>query len=82
MLVRAKYVTEFTIRKGKVAASRVLFEENATTDQAVAIKLAKPLVAKFVRSRLSDEITHEECKVNVKVSYIETAKGLEISFRI
>ena len=82
MLVRAKYVTEFTVRKGKITASRVLFEENATTDQAAAIKAAKPLVAKFVRSRLSDEIMHDECKVNVKVSYVETIRGLEISFRV
>ena len=82
MLVRAKYVTEFTVRKGRVTSSRVIGEENATTDQAAAIKAAKPLVAKFVRSRLRDDIMLDECTVNVKISYVETARGLEISFRI
>jgi len=82
MLVCAKYVTEFTIQAGKIKSSRVIGEEYATKDQKAAILAARPLVRKFVLSRLQDEIQIQDCTVNVKVSYVERAKGLEISFKV
>lgn len=82
MQVRAKYVTEFTVRKGKIISSRVFGEEVATDDQRAAILAIKPMLRKFVMSRLRDEIQFENCTVNVKVSYVESTRGLEINFRV
>jgi hypothetical protein len=82
MRVRAKYVTEFTIKNGKVRSSRVINGEVATTEQQAAIKATKPLLAAFVRSRLTDNIEHRDCTVNVRVGYIETAHGLELTFKV
>lgn len=82
MQVRAKYVTEFTIKGGQIRSSRVIGEEYATDDQQLAIKAAKPLLRAFVRSRLTDEIQHKDCSVSVRVSYIETVRGLDLTFKI
>ena len=82
MQVRAKYVTEFTIKNGKIRSSRVINGENATAAQQEAIKTAKPLLAAFVRSRLTNEIQHRDCTVNVRVGYVETAHGLELTFKV
>lgn len=82
MQVRAKYVTEFTVRKGKLASSRVIGEEVASNEQKAAILAIKPMLQKFVKSRLRDNIQIDDCTVNVKVTYIETTRGLEINFRV
>jgi hypothetical protein len=82
MRVSAKYVTEFTIKNGKIRSSRVINGENANVAQLAAIKAAKPLLAAFVRSRLTSEIQHQDCMVNVRVGYIETPHGLELTFKV
>ena len=82
MQVRAKYVTEFTIKNGKIRGSRVIGGENATLAQQAAIKAVKPLLSAFVRSRLTDEAQFQDCVVNVRVGYVETAHGLEITFKV
>lgn len=81
MRVSAKYVTEFTIKNGKIRGSRVINGENASEAQQAAIKAAKPLLGAFVRSRLSDEPQHQDCVINVRVGYVETARGLELTFK-
>lgn len=82
MRINAKYVTEFTIKNGKIRSSRVINGEKATTTQQAAIKAAKPLLAAFVRSRLTNEIQHQDCMVNVRVGYIETPHGFELTFKV
>ena len=82
MRVNAKYVTEFTIKNGKIRSSRVINGENANTAQQAAIEAAKPLLAAFVRSRLTSEIQHRNCMVNVRVGYVETLHGLELTFKV
>lgn len=75
-------MTEFTIKNGRIRGSRVINGEHANENQQAAIKAAKPLLAAFVRSRLTDEIQHQDCLVNVRVGYIETAHGLELTFKV
>lgn len=82
MKVRAKYVTEFTIKKGRIRGSRVINGDFATENQQAAINAAKPLLAAFVRSRLTNEIQHQDCIINVRVGYIETTHGLELTFKV
>lgn len=82
MQVRAKYVTEFTIKNGRISRSRVIGEEHATVNQKKAIVAAKPLLRAFVQSRLTDEAQFEDCVVNVRVGYVETSHGLELTFRV
>ena len=82
MQVRAKYVTEFTARKGKIVSSRVFGDEVATDDQRSAITATKPMLRKFVQSRLRDELQFENCTINVRTSYVESSRGLEITFRV
>jgi len=81
-MVRAKYVTEFTIKKGKISSSRVIGEEYATPAQTAAIASAKPLLRKFVSSRLGNDIRHQDCTVSVKVGYVETNHGLQLTFKV
>lgn len=81
MRVRAKYVTEFTVKNGRIRSSRVIGGENASDTQLTAIQAAKPLLAAFVRSRLTDEIPHRDCVINVRVNYVETPHGLELTFK-
>lgn len=81
MKVNAKYVTEFTIKNGLIKSSRVIREEFATDNQKKAIQAAKPLLRQFVKSRLTDEIQFQDCTVNVRVSFVETSHGLELTFK-
>jgi hypothetical protein len=82
MQVRAKYVTEFTVKNGQIRSSRVIGAEHATEKQVAAIEAAKPLLYKFVRSRLTKEEQHKDCLVNVRVGYIESPHGLELTFKV
>lgn len=75
-------MTEFTIKKGKIKASRVLNAELATIEQAAAIVAARPLLRRFVKEILPDLPQVDECTINVRVGYIETARGLELTFRV
>ena len=81
MQVRAKYVTEFTIKNGKIKTSRVIGEEHANANQKKAILASKPMLRAFVASRITNETQFQDCTVNVRVSYVETSHGLELSFR-
>lgn len=78
MQVRAKYVTEFTIKNGRIRGSRVIGGENASEKQLVAIQYVKPLLTAFVRSRLTGDT---QGIINVRVNYVETTHGLEIAFK-
>jgi len=79
MRVNIKYVTEFTIKNGKIRSSRVINGENANLAQQAAINTAKPLLAAVVRSRLTND---QDCLINVRVGYVETSRGLELTFRV
>jgi len=79
MRVNIKYVTEFTIKNGKIRSSRVINGENANLAQQAAINTAKPLLAAVVRSRLTN---NQDCLINVRVGYVETSRGLELTFRV
>lgn len=78
-MVSVKYTTEFTIKNGKIKTSRVIGEENATDAQKTAILAAKPLLRKFLRSRLANP---EDGLVNVYTAYTETRRGLQLNFKV
>ena len=82
MQVRATYVTEFTVRKGKIISSRVIGQEFATADQQDAIAAIRPLLRAFVKSRLRDEIQFENCTINVRVRHSESPRNMEVIFRV
>jgi len=82
MRVNTKYVTEFTIKNGKIRSSRVINGENANLAQQAAINTAKSLLAAFVRSRLTNEVHHQDCLINIRVGYVETPRGLELTFKV
>jgi len=79
MRVNTRYVTEFTIKSGKIRSSQVINSENANLAEQAAINSAKSLVAAFVRSRLTND---QDCVINIRVRYVETARGLELTFRV
>jgi len=79
MRVNTKYVTEFTIKNGKIRSSRVINGENANLAQQAAINTAKSLLAAFVRSRLTND---QDCVINIRVRYVETPRGLELTFKV
>lgn len=80
MRVSAKYITEFTIKGGRIQKSRILREEFATEPQKVAIAASKPILASFLRTRVKG--TKLDGLVSVRTSYVETDRGLEISFKL
>lgn len=82
-MVKVKYTSEFTINKGRIAGVRVLREEFATDAQKEAIGTVKPMLRQFIKSRLSESFQDiDKCTILVHVSYVETAHGLQIAFKL
>jgi hypothetical protein len=83
MRVNVKYTVEFSIKSGRVQTGRVIGEDVATPDQKAAIVAIKPLVTRFIKSKIKDAmIDVSDCVVLVHVRYSETPHGVEMSFKL
>ena len=78
-MIKVKYSVQFTCQNGKIKTSRVIGEENATEAQNSAIATIKLLLHKFVRSKLNESYNGV---LDVRVVYVETVRGLQLTFKI
>lgn len=80
-MVKVRFTSEVSVKNSRVYSEPVGLE-NATAEQAAAIRAIKPVLHAWLKTRIQENPDLANADLLIRGKYVETSHGLTVEFKV